>query len=138
MTLARLGWQAGISLIDNNTDAIDRSGGGVFAGLKTGEVSWLVEYDRFEDDPEIGLTDEIDVALLEANWRITRGHNLKLTAEQIESDLNPDKQQRYSVVYEFTPFPFVQFRLGYRDGEDEGNNPLLDGERAFLELHGFF
>ena len=138
--LARTGpvWQAGVSLVDNNTDSFHRSGGGIFAGLKTGEISWLLEYDRFEDDPDAGLTDEIDVALLEANWQAAQGHNLKFTAEQIDSDLNPDRQQRYSLVYEYTPFPFVQLRLGYRDSQGEGDNPLLDANRAFLELHGFF
>ena len=109
-----------------------------FAGLKTGPVSWLLEFDRFEDDPETGLTDEIDVAFLEANWQIARGHNLKLTAEQIDSDLEPDEQQRYSAVYEYTPFPFVQLRLGYRDRESDANNALLNANQAFLELHSFF
>ena len=70
--------QIGFSVIDNNTDTVDRQGGGVFVGLKTGPVTWLAEYDRFEDDPETGLTDEVDVALLEANFAIAQGHNLKL------------------------------------------------------------
>lgn len=132
------GWQAGFSLVDNNTDTLDRSGGGVFAGLKTGEVSWLLEYDRLEDNPEIGLTDEIDVIFLEANWQITRGHNLKLTAEQIEFHLDPDEQQRYSAVYEYTPLPFAQLRLGYRVRDSDADNAFLNSDQAFLELHGFF
>lgn len=131
-------WQAGISMVDNHTDDFDRSGGGVFAGLKTGEVSWLFEYDRFEDDPETGPTDVLDVILAEANWQIAQGHNLKLAAEQLESDLHRDEQRRFSVVYELTPFPFVQLRMGYRERDSDADNPFLNTDQAFLEIHGFF
>ncbi len=131
-------WQVGLSVVDNNTDVVDRSGGGVFAGVRTGAVSWLLEFDRFEDDAEVGLSDEIDVALLEANWQIAKGHNLKLSAEHSESDLVADEQRRYSAVYEFTPLPFLQMRIGYRDLESDVSNPLLNSEEGFIELHGFF
>ena len=56
----------------------------------------------------------------------------------MEFDLADDDQQRYSAVYEFTPLPFVQIRVGYRDHESNTDIAALNGEEAFVELHGFF
>ncbi len=132
-------WQLGISAVNNNTDFIDRAGGGVFAGLQTGAVTWLLEYNLLEDKPDAaGADEEFQVGLLEANWLISRGHNLKLTAEHTRSDLTRDSSQRYGLVYEATPLPFAQVRIGYRERDSDNNNPLLNGSEGFIELHGFF
>jgi hypothetical protein len=78
-------------------------------------------------------------ALLEANWLVRRGANLKLTAEV----LNPDRSQgsnlrtRYSVVGEYTPMQYVQLRLGARWMDDHSTQYQADNQ-AFLEVHAYF
>ena len=78
--------------------------------------------------------------LLEANWLITRGNNLKITQEF----LNPNRavpngeRTRWSLVYELTPIQFVQIRAGvrYYDGIPQDNSEHQ--RQYFAELHGFF
>jgi len=78
--------------------------------------------------------------LLEANWLIARGNNLKITDEF----LNPNRavpngeQTRWSLVYELTPIQFVQIRTGFRwnDGIPQDNSQ--HGRLYFVELHGYF
>jgi hypothetical protein len=78
--------------------------------------------------------------LLEANWALARGNNLKVTAEYLDPNrrVAHDAQTRWSLLYELTPVQFVQLRAGvrYSDGI-----PQLDSEHTrlyFVELHGFF
>jgi hypothetical protein len=77
---------------------------------------------------------------LEGNWLITRGNNLKITAEYLDPDrsVSNNAQTRWSAVYELTPIQFVQLRTGvrYYDGI-----PQVDSQHTrlyFVELHGFF
>ncbi|MCZ6855691.1 MAG: porin, partial [Gammaproteobacteria bacterium] len=74
-------WRVGACALHNNTDFGDRLVYGAFAGLQTGPVSWLVEYDRIEDkdSPFSDLTQ--DVAFMEANFALAQGHNLKISVE---------------------------------------------------------
>jgi hypothetical protein len=113
---------------------------GLFAGLRTGPVAWLGEADLVQDQgfPEGERT--LAGALAEADWLIRRGHNLKFTAEYLDPDrsVNEDQQTRWSLVYEFTPIPFVQLRAGFRRYRGIPQNDLDNRRLTFLELHGFF
>src|SRR5256886_16920607 len=78
--------------------------------------------------------------LLEANWALARGHNLKVTGEYLDPNrrVPRDAQTRWSLLYELTPVQFVQLRAGerYSDGI-----PQLDSEHTrlyFPELPGLF
>lgn len=132
------GWQAGISLLGNDTDVVDRAGFGVFAGANTGPVSWLVEYDKLTDDVSGSGDVDQDIALVEANWLIAQGHNLKATLEFIEFDGMAEDQARASLVYESAPIAFLQLRVGVRDRSSDDPNPFFDSSEAFVEVHGFF
>ena len=105
----------------------DRDMGGLFAGLRTGPLVWLAEADlvRDKDLPE-GTRSGL-AALAEVNWGIRAGHNLKLTADYYDPDrdVSDDEQNRWSVVYELTPIPFLQVRAGYRryDGISRRRHP---------------
>ena len=136
MTVNR-GWQLGVSVLDNNTDTVDRQAYGIFAGARTGPVAWLFEYDRIEDQAPGTADTELDVALLEANWQPARGHNVKATIESIDFDGSVEEQQRFSLLYELTPLPFVQLRFGVRERTSDDPNPFFDSSEAFVELHGF-
>ena len=78
--------------------------------------------------------------LFEADWRIRRGHNLKLSLEGYDPNrsVREDNQARYSLVYEFTPIPFLQFRAGYRRYRGIPQSNAENQRLSFVELHGYF
>lgn len=134
------GWRAGASANFNDSAAGQRRMGNLFAGLRTGAVAWLAEADVIVDDGFITGERRLGAGLLEANWHVVRGHNLKLTGEYFDPDLDvpEDQQTRHSLVWEYTPMPFLQLRLGGRWAEGIPQNPLQNQRLALVELHGFF
>jgi hypothetical protein len=133
-------WRAGASVNVNNDNAGDRTMFGFLGGLKTGPVAWLAEIDRISDDISPGATVEAYAGLIEANWAIRSGNNLKFSYDYLDpdGDIREDHQVRYSLVWEYSPIQFLQARLGYRlyDGV-----PQVDAQNRrvyFAELHGFF
>jgi hypothetical protein len=111
--------------------------GALFAGLKTGPIAWLAEGDIVQDD---SLERTEAGGLLEADWRVLKGHNLKLTAEYEDPDraVRNNQQTRYSLVYEYTPLPFLQLRAGYRHYFGIPQNNQQNQQLTFFELHGYF
>ncbi len=131
-------WRVGLSGADNNTDLGDRSIYGAFAGLKTGRVAWLFEVDVI-DDEGFGVGDlQQEVALLEANVRLRKGHNLKITAEAQTFDDDTEDRYRGSLVYEYFPWAFVQLRVGVRSRDSDADDAALNSEEAFVQLHVLF
>jgi hypothetical protein len=132
-------WRIGLAGSYTQADAGDRRVGGVFAGLKTGPIAWLAEADAVRDDsfPD-GRT--LAASLLEANWLIRRGQNLKLTAEWYDPDrsVHENEQTRYSIIYEYTPIPFLQLRAGYRRYIGIPQSDPQNQSVILAELHGFF
>jgi hypothetical protein len=130
----------GVAAAYADQDAGDRTLAGVFGGLRTGPVAWLGEVDYVRDESFADGTRTLVAALAEADWAVTKGHNLKLTGEWFEpdSDLDDDDQARWSVVYEYTPIAFVQLRAGARFFDGNPQNDVENREVWFLELHGFF
>jgi hypothetical protein len=134
-------WRVGISANDNNTDGTDRRMAGLFAGLKTGPVSWLFEFDRIRDDRR-GLVDvDQELTLLEANWKLSQGHYLKITGERrTASPMTPaaPDSERYSVEYQWFPMPYTHLRLGFHSNQSDDPNPARNEDEAFLQLHVYF
>ena len=131
-------WRAGLSVLHNNTDLGERLIYGVFAGIKTGAVSWLFEYDRIEDEGFAPADLEQDVALIEANIRVRQGHNLKLTIESRTFDDSREDQVRGSVVYEYFPWAFTQLRFGLRSSDSDDDLPSTNSKEIFLQAHVYF
>lgn len=133
-------WRLGAAANFNNTNGGNRRAYGVFGGLRTGPVAWLGEADLVTDDSFADGKRKLVAGLLEANWLIARGHNLKLTAEWFDPDRNvsEDQQTRWSVLYELTPIQFLQLRLGARFYEGIPQNDLQNRRLYFAQLHGFF
>jgi hypothetical protein len=133
-------WRLGIAANYNDKLGGSRGAYGIFGGLRTGPISWLAEADVVEDK-SLGFDQGRELgALLEANWLIARGNNLKITSEYLdpERSVQNNGETRWSVVYELTPIQFVQLRTGvrYYDGI-----PQVDAQHSrqyFVELHGFF
>lgn len=133
-------WRAGVSFNSNNSDAGDRQLASVFAGLLTGPIAWLAEADRITDDGFAEGKRKQWVGLLEGNWRIRQGHNLKVTAEYFDpdDDLDEDERARYSVVYEHTPFQFLQLRVGVRVFDGIPQNDADNRRLGFAQVNAYF
>lgn len=135
----RAAWRMGASANINDTDAGTRTMHNLFAGVRTGPVSWLGEVDFIVDDAA-GTPDQ-RVALLEANWHVRRGHNLKFTTEFLEPDLDGidiDEQYRHSIFWEYFPFKFTQVRMGVRRYDGDPGIDIQNRTLVVLQVHGFF
>lgn len=132
-------WQIGASYNFDNAALGDRTMSGVFAGFRTGPVTWLVELDFITDETPTGDRDMI-VSLLEANWRLAKGHNLKVTYEVFDPDdaVADDEQERLSLVWEYSPMQMLQPRIGVRLYDGVSGNDLQNRNEFFAELHVFF
>jgi len=133
-------WRLGLAANSNDQSVGHKNAYAIFGGLRTGPIAWLAQGEVIDDESIANGQGRMIATLLEANWLIVRGSNLKITDEF----LNPDRavpngeQTRWSLVYELTPLQFVQLRAGFRyyDGipQDEAEHERL----YFIELHGFF
>ncbi len=132
-------WRVGIAGSFEQSIVGNRRVGGLFAGVRTGPVSWLGEANVIHDESFPGGR-TLAAGLIEGNWRIRQGHNLKLTAEYFDPDraIREDQQVRYSCVYEYTPIPFLQFRAGHRRYRGIPQSNIENQRMTFLELHGYF
>jgi hypothetical protein len=133
-------WRFGAAAGFTDSELGDRRMGGLFAGLHTGPVAWLAEADLIRDEGFPLGSRSLVAGLAEMNWALRAGHNLKLTGEFFDGDrdVDEDEQNRWSVVYELTPIPFVQVRVGHRRYDGIPQNDLQNRRLTFIELHGFF
>jgi len=133
-------WRVGLSASTNSNDATDRNMQSVFAGLRTGPVSWLASgvYVTDEGTPTGKLKQW--ATLLEGNFEAAKGHNVKLTYEYYDpnDDVRENERERYSAVWEYTPFQFTQFRLGVRKSNGIPQNNSQNTTQVFMQWHAFF
>jgi hypothetical protein len=139
-------WRLGVAANYNDASSSgSKSAVGVFAGLRTGPVAWLAQVDATRDKSVSnqlvppGPLKQV-ASLVEANWLIAKGNNLKLTAEFLDpnKDVHNNGQTRWSIVYELTPIQFVQLRAGFRYNDGIPQVATQHQKLAFIELHGFF
>ena len=132
-------WRVGASYNINEDDLGDRDMQSVFAGFRTGPISWLAELDYITYESPVGDRD-LYASLLEGNWRIRKGQNLKLSYEYFDPDLDADEDEleRYSLVWEYSPVQFVQTRVGLRAHNGVPNVASTNRDELFAELHFYF
>jgi len=130
-------WRVGGSLNFNDSEFGDRKMQNVFAGLRTGRIAWLAEFDYIIDEGSPTGRRRLWASLVEANYALKRGHNLKITAEYLDpdSDVSNNEQNRLSLVWEYFPIQFLQIRLGYTIHGGIPQNPAQNREQLFLEIH---
>lgn len=136
----RPNWRAGFSFNANNADVGDRQMQNVFVGIRTGPIVWLAEADLIIDDLPNGTERDAIASLLEANWMLGTGHNIKLSYDYFDpdDDVSEDHQARYSLIWEYTPIQFLQARIGARIYDGVPQVDVQNREVYFVELHGFF
>jgi len=134
-------WRLGIAANQNDASgAGGKTALGIFGGLKTGPIAWLAQAEVVNDESIANGQGKQFATLLEANWLIVRGSNLKVTDEF----LNPNRavpngeETRWSLVYEFTPIQFAQIRAGFRWNDGIPQDPAEHDRLYFVELHGYF
>lgn len=133
-------WRVGASATVNNSDAGDRKGVGLHGGLHWRTFSLLGEFDYFDDDGVGRNGRKLMASVAEANWLVRQGHNVKATYEWFEpdKDVDEDEQTRTSLLYEWSPFEFIQARFGFRYFHGIPQNDPQNRTEAFVQLHGYF
>jgi hypothetical protein len=131
-------WRGGASFNLNDFAVGGRRIQNVFGGVRTGKVGWLAEVDYIVDSTPSPDRKQV-AALVEADWNIRKGHNLKFTAEAYDPNRSAgrDQQTRWSVVWEYTPIPFLQLRTGLRSYDDVQGIAFLNQRIAFIQLNGY-
>jgi hypothetical protein len=133
-------WRVGLAANRNDQPGGAKNAGGIFGGLKTGPISWLMQAELTDDQSIAQGQGKKLATLAEANWLIARGNNLKITDEF----LNPNRavpngeETRWSLVYELTPIQFAQIRAGFRWNDGIPQDNAEHGRLYFVELHGYF
>jgi hypothetical protein len=133
-------WRAGLSFSANSGEAADRRMQSVFVGLRTGIVSWLASAIQVTDNSTSTGRLRQWASLAEGNVAVAKGHNLKLTYEYHDPnrDVREDQRERYSAVWEYTPFQFTQLRAGLRKNRGIPQNNSQNATELFLQWHAFF
>jgi hypothetical protein len=132
-------WRVGASFNTNHTEVGDRRMGNLFAGLRTGPIAWLAEADYIDDHSLVPRRKQW-AGLVEADWNLLPGQNLKLTAENFDpdTDVSEDQQARYSLLWEYAPIQFVQLRAGVRYYDGIPQNDRQNRQQLFVQLNGYF
>lgn len=133
-------WRIGSSININKDPLGDRDMFALFAGFRTGPISWLAEIDSISDDLAGGGSRDIRATLFEGNWRIRKGQNLKVGYEFLDpSNLTgDDEQERYRIVWEYSPFQLSQLRVGFVSYNGVSAIPSTNRTEFFIESHVFF
>ncbi len=130
----------GAAAVSSSSPGGDRQVAGLFGGTRTGPLSWLAEIDLVRDGGYPEGRRLLIAGLAEVNWRISQGYNLKLTSEIFDPDhrVLHNHKVRQSLVYEYSPIPFVQLRGGFRKHQGIPQNNFDNRRHTFIELHGLF
>ena len=124
----------------NDSGFGDRELYSAYGELRRGNWGLLAEPDVIVD---IGFPDGRRAqftTLVEANWRYSRGQNLKLTYEHLDPDntIQEDQQNRWSVLWEVFSIQSLQFRAGARNYDGIPQIDVQNRKEYFAELHAFF
>lgn len=136
----RSAWRFGASAAFNASDAGDRATAALFAGFRLGPIGWLAEVDYVDDEGLDPNGRRSFASLVEANWLMRRGHNVKATYEWLDADadVDEDEQTRASLLYEWSAVEFLQLRIGIRRYDGIPQNDLQNRTQGFVQLHAYF
>jgi hypothetical protein len=114
---------------------------GLYGGVNVGRITALGELDRLTTESDTTDTKSASV-MGELDFLITRGQNLKFLYESFDpsSDVQNDRRDRISLIYEPIVTPYLQLRAGTRTyrGPSQTSPTAADknnGRQFFMELH---
>lgn len=136
-------WRFGATALYNDAEAGARTQANLFGGFVWQGFVFLAEADFIEDESIETIPNEYQqqrVGLLEVNREISKGYNVKLTAEFLDPDANIDENQRvrHSLLLEYTPFANLQIRGGLRKGDDIPQRDAGNYLDFFAQLHFYY
>lgn len=133
-------WRIGAAANFNDQPGGGKGALGIFGGLRTGPISWLAQAEVTRDESIADDQGKELATLLEGDWLLARGNNLKITYEFLDPDRAAanGEEIRWSLVYEWTPIQFAQIRTGFRWNDGIPQNPSEHQRLYFIELHGYF
>lgn len=133
-------WRLGASVgYNDGANDTDRALYSVFSGIRGLGSEFLVELDWIKDSTPEADREQL-ATLVEVNREIAKGQNLKLSAEYHDPDLDIDEDHmsRWSLVWEATPVPLLQVRVGARLSEGIPQNAVQNTDLYFLQLHAWY
>jgi len=132
----------GGAAVFNDGDEVEREIFSIFAGYHWGKISLLAEVDSVILNSNIDEQQDLTelVGLIELNYDLMQGHNLKLTSEyhDPDDDLNENHEVRHSLLYEYTPYSNIQLRFGFRSQEAPPLDVRRNSDKFFLQTHVYF
>ena len=136
----------GGAFVYNDGDQTDRQILALFAGYHWGDFTFLAEADAIKSEINDigGITNNQSVTelvgLVELNYEMNRGHNIKITSEyhDPDDDFREDHEIRHSLIYEYTPYSNIQLRFGYRSREAPPQQAIQNVNRLFVQTHFYF
>lgn len=133
-------WRLGSSLSHNNSDDDERLMFALFSGAQIQGAEILLEMDWISDSSSLSEDRDQLATLFEINKAVEAGSNLKLTYEYLDPDLDiaEDERTRLSLVWELTPRPFLQVRIGTRQATGIPQNSTQNADDWFIKLHAWY
>lgn len=134
-------WRVGSSVAYNDGNGADRTLAAVYSGFRVAGSEILLEVDWIKDSSSTSTTDTNQVAThIELNRQLSKGSNIKLSYEFLDpnTDIDENERDRFSLVWEMTPLPLLQFRVGTRQSQSVPQNPAENADLYFMQLHAWY
>jgi len=135
-------FRVGGAAVFNDGDEVDRRIFSLFAGYHWEQFTLMGEVDSISLQSQLDSSQDLTeiVGLVELNYDLMQGHNLKLTSEyhDPDNDLDEDHQVRNSIIYEYTPYSNIQLRFGFRLQEAPPQNLRQNSDKVFIQTHFYF
>ncbi|WP_395344516.1 hypothetical protein PN836_007045 [Ningiella sp. W23] len=134
------GFRVGSTVVLNSADRNEQRYFNVYGGWAWKKFAFLAEANVIQTSQDEGPDVEEFVSLIEANYEVIKGLNLKLTGEYYDPDrdISSNQETRYSVVVEYAPISNLQLRGGIRTSEGIPQQPSRTNDFVFLQTHVYF
>ena len=133
-------FRLGTTALVNTADEGEQSMFNLYGGVSFGDLTLLAEVDWINTEQNNADDETQLVGLLELNYQLKQGLNLKFTSEYYDPNDNIEQnhETRLSFVAEYTPISNLQLRVGIRSSEGIPQQPERSGEKFFVQTHLYF